>query len=181
MRSTISLTCALLALAVGVGPAGAQNPPVAASADIVRAGGGKIGNLTLTQGSSGVLMRVTVSGLTPGWHAMHFHSVADCSDAGFQASGAHVNSTEHTAPHGLLNPEGPDFGDLPNIYAGPDGTANAEALSPLVSLTEADHPARLLDADGSALVIHASADDHSSQPIGGAGQRVACAAIKPAS
>ena len=33
-------------------------------------------------------------------------------------------------------------------------------------------------ADGSALVIHAAADDHQTQPIGGAGARVACAVIK---
>jgi len=31
---------------------------------------------------------------------------------------------------------------------------------------------------GSALLIHAAADDYLSQPIGGAGARVACAAIK---
>ena len=36
----------------------------------------------------------------------------------------------------------------------------------------------LRDADGSALVIHASPDDHMSQPIGGAGGRIACAVIR---
>jgi Cu-Zn family superoxide dismutase len=36
----------------------------------------------------------------------------------------------------------------------------------------------LKDADGSALVIHAAADDQTTQPIGGAGERVACAVIK---
>jgi Cu-Zn family superoxide dismutase len=166
----------------GVGLASAQtNAPVTASTDIVRADGERVGELTLTEGPAGVLIRISVSGLTPGWHAMHFHAVAECSDAGFQASGSHVNSAEHAAPHGLLNPDGPDFGDLPNIYAGPDGTAYAEAISNLVTLADAEHRAQLLDADGSALVIHASADDHISQPIGGAGDRVACAAIQPAS
>jgi superoxide dismutase, Cu-Zn family len=36
----------------------------------------------------------------------------------------------------------------------------------------------LKDADGSSLVIHANADDGLTQPIGGAGDRVACAVIK---
>ena len=35
----------------------------------------------------------------------------------------------------------------------------------------------LMDEDGSALIIHEAEDDHISQPIGGAGGRVACAVI----
>ena len=35
-----------------------------------------------------------------------------------------------------------------------------------------------LQADGSAIVVHASPDDHKSQPIGGAGARAACGVIK---
>ena len=35
----------------------------------------------------------------------------------------------------------------------------------------------LLDEDASALVIHANPDDHMSQPVGGAGGRVACGVI----
>jgi Cu-Zn family superoxide dismutase len=46
----------------------------------------------------------------------------------------------------------------------------------MVRLGEGDAP--LLDADGSALVIHAGVDDYQSQPSGNAGDRVACAEIK---
>jgi Cu-Zn family superoxide dismutase len=35
----------------------------------------------------------------------------------------------------------------------------------------------LIDQDGAAIVVHASPDDHETQPIGGAGARVACAAF----
>lgn len=155
--------------------------PSSIKSDIVQASGTKIGEATLTDGRTGVLLRLTASGLTPGWHAMHFHATGDCSDGGFQKSGAHINHDGHKMPHGLLNPEGPDFGELPNIYVGADGTANAEAFSALVSLGAASDRPNLLDADGSALVIHASPDDHITQPIGGAGARVGCAVIRPAS
>jgi Cu/Zn superoxide dismutase len=79
------------------------------------------------------------------------------------------------AQHGLLNPEGPEEGDLPNIHAAADGSANAELSSESIMLMG---PQGLKDSDGSALVIHASEDDHLSQPIGNAGARVACAVIK---
>ncbi len=36
------------------------------------------------------------------------------------------------------------------------------------------------DADGIALVIHEDRDDHLTQPIGGAGARVACGVITEA-
>ena len=168
----------ILGLATATAAIAQTSAPEAVKSDIVQAGGGKIGEVTLTNGRSGVLLRLTASGLTPGWHAMHFHATGDCSDQGFQKSGAHINHEDHKTPHGLLNPEGPDFGELPNIHVAADGTVNAEAFSALVSLDAASSRPNLLDADGSALVIHASPDDHVTQPIGGAGARVACAVIR---
>ena len=168
--------CLMLATASTAWSQGAP-APATLTADIVAAGGAKVGELALTEGSTGVLLRLTAKGLTPGWHAMHFHAVADCSDAGFQKSGAHINHADHKKPHGLLNPDGPDFGDLPNFHVAADGTAYVEAFSALVKLGGAGDRAELADADGSALVIHANADDYKTQPIGGAGARTACAAI----
>nr|WP_257558169.1 superoxide dismutase family protein [Sphingobium sp. CFD-2] len=125
-----------------------------------------------------MLLRLSATGLTPGWHAMHFHDVGDCSDAGFQRSGGHLNHSEQKKSHGLLSPKGPDFGDLPNIFVAGDGSVKAEAFSALVKLGTDSKRADLLDADGSALVIHAHGDDHATQPIGGAAGRVACAVVK---
>ena len=168
----------ILGLATATAAIAQTSAPKAVKSDIVQAGGGKIGEVTLTNGRSGVLLRLTASGLTPGWHAMHFHATGDCSDQGFQKSGAHINHEDHKTPHGLLNPEGPDFGELPNIHVAADGTVNAEAFSALVSLDAASSRPNLLDADWSALVIHASPDDHVTQPMGGAGARVSCAVIR---
>lgn len=140
-------------------------------------GGTDVGSASLAEGPSGVLIRLDLKGLTPGWHAIHFHAKGDCSDAAFAASGGHINHAT-PRPHGLLNPQGPDFGDLPNVFVGADGTTKAEVFSALVSFSGAGDRPALRDADGSALVIHANPDDHTSQPIGGAGGRVACAVIR---
>ena len=129
--------------------------------------------VTLTPAPKGVLLRVAATGLTPGWHAIHFHSVGDCSDgaAGFKKSGGHVHEGGPIV-HGLLNARANDEGDLTNIHADANGRATADIFSSLVT---AD---KLMDADGSAVVIHAKPDDYATQPIGGAGDRVACAIVK---
>jgi Cu-Zn family superoxide dismutase len=44
-------------------------------------------------------------------------------------------------------------------------------------VTLSDGEGTLFDEDGSALVIHANADDYASQPSGAAGGRIACAVI----
>lgn len=135
------------------------------------------GRVQLKQGPSGLLMIVEASGLTPGWHGIHLHETGQC-EAAFTSAGAHINHAHTKAPHGLLNPDGPDNGDLPNIYAHADGSAKAEIFTTLASLSGTDGTHNLLDSDGSAIVIHANADDHVSQPIGGAGDRVACGVIQ---
>ena len=138
--------------------------------------GDNIGKITIRGGENATVVRITINagGLTPGWHGIHFHQVGDCSDPGkYELSKGHVNHDD--AKHGLLNSDGPDQGDLPNIYANADGSVNAEVSSESVALTGEQG---LQDKDGSALVIHANEDDHTSQPIGNAGPRVACAAIK---
>ena len=137
--------------------------------------GDAIGTVSLTQAPTGLLMRVEADGLESGWHGIHIHAVGDCSDEAFENAGSHINHAQ--APHGLLNPEGPDDGDLPNIHAGEDGMVRAELFTGSARLAENGPGQWLWDEDGSAVVIHASPDDHRSQPIGGAGERVACAVI----
>ncbi|KRB85666.1 superoxide dismutase [Sphingomonas sp. Root710] len=139
--------------------------------------GAAIGQVTLTDAPKGVLLHVEAHGLTPGWHAVHFHEKADCSDAMFKSAGGHVHMMAPTV-HGLLNSEANDLGDLPNLFIGADGSGAAEIFSPFVSLQAGTARANLLDADGSALVIHAMPDDYMTQPIGGAGTRVACGEIR---
>jgi Cu-Zn family superoxide dismutase len=132
--------------------------------------------VTVRGSATATVVRIVINpgGLAPGWHGLHFHAVGDCSDHGqFQLSKGHVN---HLAKkHGLLNPEGPDEGDLPNIMANDDGSVRAEVSSLSIRILGQNG---LKDGDGSALVIHTNEDDHTSQPIGNAGARIACAVLK---
>ena len=145
-----------------------------AAARITDADGVEIGKVTFQQAPTGVLVSVDVTGLPPGGHGIHLHAVGSCSPD-FKASGGHINP--EGVAHGLLNPSGGDNGDLPNLYAAADGSARAEFFTTRVSLNGADLPA-LLDEDGSAVIIHDNPDDHMTQPIGGAGGRIACGVIE---
>lgn len=151
---------------------------------VVSSEGQAIGQATFTEAPNGVLIRLEFSEarLSPGWHGLHLHERGDCSDfaAGFQASGGHLGMSGRVQ-HGLMNERGPEAGDLPNIFASPSGVFGAEMLTPSVTLATAPVRGRapLLDGDGAALLIHAGPDDHRTQPIGGAGARVGCAALTP--
>ena len=141
------------------------------------------GIATFTQGPSGVLIRVQVRDLPVeqrgAWHGMHLHEHGDCSAGDFTSAGSHINPSGRE--HGLLNPDGPDNADLPNVWADLAGNINVEVFTDRVSLDGANGRPALLDSDGSALVIHAEPDDQSSQPIGGAEDRIACGGVGPAS
>ncbi len=141
------------------------------AAELKNSVGEVVGKVSLTTAPKGVLMRVEAKGLTPGWHGLHFHEKADCSKADFTSAGGHTHGGGDRI-HGLLNPNANETGDLPNLYVDGHGMGAAEVFSSLITM------AGLQDADGSAVVIHANADDHLTQPIGGAGPRVACAQVK---
>ncbi|MGH6949625.1 MAG: superoxide dismutase family protein [Vitreimonas sp.] len=149
---------------------------------IVGADGRAAGQATFMEGPQGVLIRLEFSAgaLPPGWHGAHLHERGDCSDFanGFTAAGAHIGSGGGTQ-HGLMHGSGPEAGDLPNLFASPGGAFGAEFFSPHVTLNHTAVRTRqpLLDNDGSALIIHAAPDDQATQPIGGAGARLACAAL----
>lgn len=142
-------------------------------ATLLNGSGARVGRAILTQGSTGLLIRIEAEGLTPGWHGVHIHATGQCA-APFTSAGAHINHGEPRAPHGLLNAAGPDDGDLPNVFADAQGRVNAEVFTTRARIARNGPGQWLWDADGSALVIHASMDDHTSQPIGGAGDRVVC-------
>ena len=145
-----------------------------AAAEMIDTGGAVIGKATFEQTPHGVLMNVEVAGLPPGAHGIHLHAVGACTPD-FKAATGHINP--NGVPHGLRHPDGPDHGDLPNLFVHADGSARAEFFTVLVSVSGGRMPA-LLDEDGSAVIIHENPDDHLTQPIGGAGGRISCGVIE---
>ncbi len=146
-------------------------------AEFIDNDGNAVGEAHLTQGPNGTLIVLEIDGLPVGPKAIHIHSVGTCEDHhdGFQDSAGHLNPDD--SKHGLLNPDGPDAGDLNNFYVHDDGTAWAELFNERASL-DGSYGAQILDDDGAALVIHENPDDHMTQPIGGAGARIACGVIR---
>ncbi len=181
----MAVCCVIALAAVGCGDSDESvvysadgNEGATAAAEVTAPDGSPIGTVQLVQGTTGVLVTVDVSGLSPGAHGIHLHAVGACTPD-FTAAGGHINPGEGV--HGLLNPDrtadAQDNGDLPNLYAGADGTARAEFFTTLVTVAGGSMPT-LLDGDGSTVVIHENPDDHESQPIGGAGGRVGCGVIR---
>jgi Cu-Zn family superoxide dismutase len=125
------------------------------------------------KGGNGVTIKLNVKNLTPGPHALHFHMTAKCEGPAFTSAGGHFNpETKH---HGLENPEGPHAGDMPNFTVTAKGTAKAIVLDPRVNLGSGANS--LYANGGTALMIHAKADDMKSDPAGNAGDRIACGTI----
>jgi superoxide dismutase, Cu-Zn family len=135
----------------------------------------EVGTAKLLQIPNGVLVRLTLTKAAPGPHAFHVHAVGKCEGPEFTTAGGHFNPL--SKKHGLLSSEGSHTGDLPNVIVPDTGAVIIETVIPHVTLKAGDHT--LADADGSALVLHAGADDYTTDPTGNAGGRMACGVIAP--
>ena len=138
---------------------------------LVNKSGQAIGTVRAWNSSGGVTFRIDSGGLPVGIHGVHVHAVGRCDAPDFTTAGSHWNPTNRK--HGFQNPEGTHAGDLPNVTAAGNGWVRES-----VTLPRATYP-QLLDADGSALVIHATADDYRTDPSGNSGGRIACAVLRP--
>ena len=146
----------------------------AATAALKDASGKQVGSATFTSAKTGVLVKVSVSGLPPGKHGIHLHAAGKCEPPDFKSAAGHFNPGGKQ--HGLHNPQGAHAGDLPNLVVGKDGKAKASFTAKGATL--ADGEGSLLGPDGAAIVIHADADDEKTDPAGNSGARIACGIIE---
>lgn len=131
------------------------------------------GRLVLVPMGDGVHLTGEVGGLQPGsLHGFHIHEKGDCSAADASSAGGHFNPTGK--PHGRSGHGAHHAGDADNLVADANGVAKVDAHVAGVSLGSG----AANDVAGRAVIVHAAADDYSSQPAGNAGARVACGVIR---
>jgi len=172
-----------------LGRSTAQDATPAASADGLLEvpfrdiGGRDVGIATLTDTPEGLSLSVSISGLTPGDHGIHFHEAGLCDPAGgaaFESARGHFNPAQkvHGGPPAAgvsVAEQARHAGDLGNLVADDAGLASLSITVPKVTLGPG--PYSLADGDGTALIVHEGADDLMTDPSGNSGGRFACAVI----
>ncbi|MBM3490003.1 MAG: superoxide dismutase family protein [Alphaproteobacteria bacterium] len=165
------LVAALVALCAAAGTAQAAETARATMVDVQ---GRPLGAIELRQTPQGVLLSGRLAGLPPGPHAFHLHAVGKCEPP-FATAEGHFNPGGRK--HGYFAAEGAHAGDLPNLHVAASGEVSFDLLAPGLNLA-AGAANGLFDADGSAFIVHAGADDYRSDPAGNAGGRIACGVVR---
>ena len=159
------------------------------TARLVDPEGAEVGVATLTEAEGGTQVDVRVTGLPPGFHALHFHAVGRCEPdspspadpsmtGDFLSAGGHVGAGE--------TDHGEHAGDLPLLFVTEAGTGT------LTAVTDALTRVQLTDEDGIAVMVHAGRDNYANIPeryapggpdemtrnTGDAGGRIACGPVE---
>jgi Cu-Zn family superoxide dismutase len=175
--SSIAFLIALTACARTLEEAGGDVMLRDHAADVVMRSptGNLLGTLRLAHTPSGSARLVgTLTGIPAGKHGIHVHAVGVCNGPSFESAGGHFNPMSRQ--HGLENPNGSHAGDAPNIVADTTLQSLVDITFALATLaTGTDNG--LFDANGSAIVIHADADDQKTDPSGNSGARIACGVV----
>jgi len=151
----------------------AKVAPVLASGKIEAKSGSKLtGTVTfVADDKKNVTLKIEVSGVSPGDHAVHLHEKGDCSDPEGKNAGGHWNPA--VQPHGKWGPTPHHLGDIGNLVVGADGKGTLTMSTDQWTVKSGEPN----DVVGKALIVHASIDDFKTQPTGNAGGRIGCAVI----
>lgn len=128
------------------------------------------GTITFSSENGTVRVEGRLSGLKPGRHGIHIHENGDCSAPDASSAGGHFNPTGQ--PHGSPQSTQRHVGDLGNLEAGADSSAIVSLTDSLITLSGSN------SIVGKAIVVHADADDLTTDPSGNSGLRVTCGVIQ---
>jgi Cu-Zn family superoxide dismutase len=164
---TSATVFALACVAAFCGRTEAQDPAVA-SARLIDADGREVGVVRLLEAPTrGVLLRIEVSGLTAGLHAIHIHETGRCEPPTFQSAGERM----HHRGESVTPRAGGRSSERMSLRVPGEGRVEIERLAPRVTLASSALNS-LFDDDGSAILIYAGDE---GAPVGLA---VACGVIE---
>lgn len=119
-----------------------------AQAELFNANGDRVGTVFFVP-IGPVRVEVGVTGLSPGFHAIHVHDIGACDAPSFTSAGGHYEGADTVhRNHG---------GDLPVLLVKSDGNATGVATTDRFTVEE------LLN-DNVAVVVHANADNYANIP-----------------
>lgn len=140
---------------------------------------GTTGDMMMTgMGKVIVTVQLQSTALAPGFHGMHLHTIGNCGDTGegpFTGAGSHIPTAPQHPNH---------LGDFPSALVNADGTAYVSFETDRFTMSD------LLDADGTAIIIHANPDNYANIPerygtpddetlnTGDSGERIACGVLQ---
>lgn len=142
--------------------------------------GNSIGEVVLNERADGkVTANFVITGIPAGWHGFHIHEVGECDATGaepFSSAGAHYDADGEAHPD--------HDGDFPNLLVLLDESGEGSLTTDRFTIAD------LMDADGSAFIVHANPDNHSHIPeryggpdeetltAGDSGDRIGCGVIE---
>jgi superoxide dismutase, Cu-Zn family len=185
-RSRLFVVLTVLGMAVAIAAplyalGGGDKPIKNAEATLLNATGTPVGTVHLKQEGNVVKVTAKFDSLSTGFHGFHVHTTGICTPTGFTSAGGHLN------PGGVGH--GGHAGDMPILLVNGDGTADMSFSTDHFTVDQ------LFDADGSAIVVHAGADNFANIPTryavagvpgpdattlatGDAGARFACGVVE---
>ena len=170
MPKLMIVTAVLVLSSTAVMAAGKSVEINAVTADGV---GKALGTATLSEGASGLSIKLDVSGVADGEHGFHVHEKGDCGPSMKDGKMTAANAAgPHYDPRGAKSHKGPDGagheGDLPKLMA------KAGKIEQTVTVKDL----KLADVAGRSLMIHEGGDNYSDEPENGGGKgRIACGVI----